>query len=35
MAEHYDDLELRVEHGAMGSAMMQMKSTVSIELDED
>lgn len=34
MAEN-DELQLRIDRGSMGSAMMQMKSTISVELDED
>lgn len=30
-----DDLDLRVTRGEMGSAMMQMKMTISVELEED
>ncbi|MFE5327294.1 hypothetical protein ACFRCG_13015 [Embleya sp. NPDC056575] len=30
-----DDLDITVGRGAVGSAMMQMKSSVSTELDDD
>ncbi|GGZ19990.1 hypothetical protein [Streptomyces nitrosporeus] len=30
-----DELDIQINRGAVGSAMMQMKSSVSTELDDD
>ncbi|MEV6758254.1 hypothetical protein [Streptomyces sp. NPDC051214] len=30
-----DELDIQINRGAVGSAMMQMKSAVSTELDDD
>lgn len=35
MTEGTSDFELRIDHSSIGSAMMQMKSTISVELNDE